>query len=72
MSERLDNDVAFGSIRFQPLLPATMSVISQKQKDQFYERGYLVLPHFLSDDETNALLSRSKARGQHRPLDPAC
>ncbi|KZV80505.1 phytanoyl-CoA dioxygenase [Exidia glandulosa HHB12029] len=38
-----------------------MSVISQEQKDQFHERGYLVLPHFLSKEETDALLARSKA-----------
>jgi len=37
-----------------------MEYLTQKQIDQFHKNGYLVIPNFLSSEDTSALLTRSK------------
>ncbi|EKM54329.1 uncharacterized protein PHACADRAFT_185271 [Phanerochaete carnosa HHB-10118-sp] len=37
-----------------------LQYLSQEQVDQFYRDGYLRLPNFLSPEDTEALLTRSR------------
>ncbi|PVG03061.1 phytanoyl-CoA dioxygenase [Serendipita vermifera] len=39
---------------------ASLQVLSEQQVKNFYERGYLVIPNFLSEEEINTLIRRSK------------
>ncbi|KAK7472501.1 hypothetical protein VKT23_000616 [Stygiomarasmius scandens] len=43
--------------------------LTQQQIDQFNQNGYLVLPGFLSAQETNGLLSRSKQLIEEFPIE---
>jgi len=40
--------------------PTQLEYLTQEQVDRFYSDGYLCLPHFLSADDTEALLTRAK------------
>lgn len=42
------------------LMATNLEVLTEQQLRQFHERGYLVLPEFLSKEEVDALVQRSK------------